>query len=93
LIVFGYFERFKQIKTMKIYIILHGGFYDGYSIYPKYFTALEAAEKKAVWMVQEYNESMSKERLMKKDKGDVFSYSNSADFLSIMEMEDESEAK
>jgi hypothetical protein len=73
----------------KVYIILHGGNYDGYNIFPHFFTDLEAAEKKAVFLVQVYNDN-AKGNKLKKDKSQYLCYSNFADFVGVMELENES---
>jgi hypothetical protein len=73
----------------KVYIILYGGIHDGYNIFPHFFTDLEAAEKKAVFLMQEYNDN-AKGNKLKKDKSEYLCYSNLADFVGVMELENES---
>jgi hypothetical protein len=73
----------------KVYIILYGGIHDGYNVFPNFFTDLEAAEKKAVFLVQEYNDN-AKGNKLKKDKSKYLCYSNLADFVGVMELENES---
>jgi hypothetical protein len=76
----------------KVYIILHGGNYDGYNIFPYFFTNLEAAEKKAVFLVQEYNDNARGNKL-KKEKSKYLFYSNLSDFVCVMELENGSKVE